>query len=121
MRAGLCMVDDMTLSNYVCPRTRLPLSEDAHGLIRADGARYAFLPGWNGIAIPDFLNLDEIGNAGKQSLDMYDKATSVARYRNFLGWLFETFDQDESQFRKSLIRHLKLKAGAKILITGCGL
>src|SRR5437588_180728 len=118
MRSSL---QDRAAWDYVCPRTRLPLSAHEHGLTRPDGARYAFLRGWNGVAIPDFLILQEVGGAGTRSLDMYDTALSVAQYRNFLGWLFETFHEDESAFRQSLISHLKVKAGARVLITGCGL
>jgi ubiquinone/menaquinone biosynthesis C-methylase UbiE len=42
-------------------------------------------------------------------------------YKNFLKWLFATFDVDETQFRKSLVEKLHLKPGNKVLITGCGL
>ncbi|MES2282778.1 MAG: methyltransferase domain-containing protein [Pseudomonadota bacterium] len=52
---------------------------------------------------------------------MYDAADSAAIYRNFLDWLYATFDEDEAQFRQSLIARLRLKKGQRVLVTGCGL
>ena len=43
------------------------------------------------------------------------------RLRNFLNWLFQTFDLSESSFRANLIEKLKLCEGNRVLITGCGL
>ena len=43
-----------------------------------------------------------------------------AKYRNFLNWLFLTFNEDESAFRKGLIADLRIQPGHKVLVTGCG-
>ena len=106
---------------YVCPKTREPLYESDHGLVRSDGLCYALIRGWNDIPIPDFLQSQELGEAGKKSLEMYDQTASIQVYRNFLDWLFQTFGESETAFRKSLVRKLKLKNGDKVLVTGCGL
>jgi SAM-dependent methyltransferase len=42
-------------------------------------------------------------------------------YRNFLNWLFQTFNESESAFRRNLISQLNLKKDDKVLVTGCGL
>ncbi|KRI01742.1 hypothetical protein AO057_01305 [Curvibacter sp. PAE-UM] len=52
---------------------------------------------------------------------MYNSANSVEIYRNFLDWLFQTFNVQEQEFRVEILSHLKLSAGMKVLITGCGL
>jgi SAM-dependent methyltransferase len=52
---------------------------------------------------------------------MYDTTEAAAVYRNFLNWLFATFDEDEAAFRQSMIARLKLAPGSRLLITGCGL
>ena len=52
---------------------------------------------------------------------MYKKDDAESAYENFLTWLFETFKQDEISFRNSLVEKLNLKAGDRVLVTGCGL
>jgi SAM-dependent methyltransferase len=108
-------------SIYVCPKTKKSLRQDDHGLLRDDGFCYAFIKGNNNIKIPNFLIAHERGDAAKQSLAMYDQKASVENYRNFLGWLFQTFDETESSFRANLIGKLKLRRGNRVLVTGCGL
>lgn len=49
---------------------------------------------------------------------IYDQES--ARYRNFLDWLFTTFAEDEARFRASLVAELRLRAGSRVLVTGCG-
>ena len=112
--------ENLVRSVYVCPKTKEPLYEEENGLTRDDGVHYEYVSGWNGTPIPDFLNALELGDAGKKSLDMYNKTVSVQVYRNFLDWLFQTFDEDQSAFRKKLIEQLHLKKGDRVLVTGCG-
>ena len=52
---------------------------------------------------------------------MYDSDSSIEIYRNFLDWLFATFGEDESQFRKTCLQRFGDLTGKKILITSCGL
>jgi ubiquinone/menaquinone biosynthesis C-methylase UbiE len=108
-------------SIYVCPKTKEPLIENDKGLSRNDGVFYPFIQGNNNISIPNFLTAYEHGEAAKQSLAMYDQKASVDIYRNFLDWLFQTFNEDERSFRANLIGKLKLRRGSRVLITGCGL
>jgi SAM-dependent methyltransferase len=106
------------LSVYVCPKTKEPLLEHDKGLSRADGLLYPYI---EDTGIPNFLTAYEGGIATKQSLVMYDQPDSVRRYKNFLEWLFQTFNEDEAAFRARLVERLNLKKGGKVLITGCGL
>jgi SAM-dependent methyltransferase len=52
---------------------------------------------------------------------MYDTSSATEIYRNFLSWLFETFQTDEASFRWAMARRLLLSAGQSVLVTGCGL
>lgn len=108
-------------SVYVCPKTKKPLFESSNGLSRGDGVLYPFVKGVKNTDIPNFLAAYEGGTATKQSLAMYDQKTSVNTYRNFLDWLFQTFDESESFFRARLVERLKLGIGNRVLVTGCGL
>jgi SAM-dependent methyltransferase len=108
-------------SIYICPKTKKSLRELDEGLLRDDGAVYPFVIGGNNVSIPNFLAARELGEAAEQSLAMYDQHTSTEMYRNFLNWLFQTFNENESSFRASLIARLNLRKGNKVLITGCGL
>lgn len=115
------MQANLMKSIYVCPNTKTPLTANDKGLVRDDGVFYPFLRGSNNIDIPNFLTAYEGGAATKQSLAMYDQKTSVDSYRNFLNWLFQTFNENESSFRANLIARLKLQRGNRVLVTGCGL
>ncbi len=53
--------------------------------------------------------------------EQYNHETSVEVYKNFLKWLFATFNITEEEFRKDWIKYLNLQKGQKVLITGCGL
>lgn len=108
-------------SIYVCPKTRKSLREDKNGLLRDDGVFYPFVKGSNSVNIPNFLAAYEQGEAAKKSLAMYDQKASAEIYRNFLDWLFQTFNESESSFRATLIGKLNLRRGNRVLITGCGL
>lgn len=52
---------------------------------------------------------------------MYDAENSIEIYRNFLDWLFATFQEDEQNFRKSCFARFGSLKSKKILITSCGL
>lgn len=106
-------------AKYVCPKNKSPLIETEYGLKREDGFLYPFVSETN--KIPNFIISNELGKLGRKSLDIYDKDFSIDRYRNFLDWLFQTFDEEESSFRRHLVEYLCLKTGDRVLITGCGL
>lgn len=108
-------------SVYVCPHTKKPLYEDDDGLARDDGSHYEFIRGWNNTPIPNFLCTHELGKSGKQSLNMYSQPDSVEQYRNFLDWLFQTFNESESAVRRNLVQELNLQNANRVLVVGCGL
>ena len=81
---------------------------------------HRFLPSIDAL-IPDFRNLDALDVGAQASLNMYDFEGAREIYRNFLSWMFRTFDADESAFRSDLIARLKLRPDSRVLITGCGI
>jgi ubiquinone/menaquinone biosynthesis C-methylase UbiE len=66
------------------------------------------------------LTADQSSN-DKLNKAMYDNSQSVEIYRNFLNWLFATFDIAEMDFRRDCFERLGNITGKKILITSCGL
>jgi ubiquinone/menaquinone biosynthesis C-methylase UbiE len=111
----------MNYEHYVCPQTHQRLTKSDTALVREDGKYYPFVIGANGICIPNFLQAHTLGEMGKHELAVYDHKSASAIYHNYLEWLFKTFDEDQTTFRKKLIQHLQLKNGDKVLVTGCGL
>lgn len=102
---------------YVCPITHEPLTESTEDLRTASGNVYPLLES----NIVDF-----IAGAPKATINdnvhaMYNSAHAGEIYRNFLDWLFASFEQDEEAFRKQLTSRLRLKSGDTVLVTGCGL
>lgn len=71
--------------------------------------------------VVDFIEPYVTSEYDRSNLQMYNSASSVEVYRNFLDWLFQTFNVPEQEFRVEILSHLKLSAGMKVLITGCGL
>jgi SAM-dependent methyltransferase len=113
----------MSRIQYVCPRSREALAVTDHGLERADGKSYPFLAEQAPLAhpTPNFLNLADAGEGRRASLEMYDTEAATVVYRNFLDWLFATFDVNEATFRSAMADRLRLDPGACVLVTGCGL
>ena len=62
------------------------------------------------------LEFDEI----QRNKSLYDASSLNVRYRNFLNWLFLTFNTDEREFRKNLFNDLGVIPGMRLLITGIG-
>jgi SAM-dependent methyltransferase len=71
--------------------------------------------------VVDFVEPFANDDYDRANLEMYNSVHSTEIYRNFLTWLFSTFDLAEQPFRQELLAHLDLKKGMKALITGCGL
>ncbi|MFO1002435.1 MAG: methyltransferase domain-containing protein [Planctomycetaceae bacterium] len=107
-------------SPYICPVAKTPLLETSDGLRRDDGAVAPFLPS-SARPIPDFLSYCVNSASTRQAMVMYNQSSSPQVYRNFLEWLFLTFNEVETEFRKQLVSHLRLRSGSKVLVTGCGL
>ena len=112
----------MISDSYVCPITKSRLTERNDGLMRDDGTIYPYiiemLPNNR---IPNFLHTRDMHEKLRESLDMYDTHTSADIYRNFLDWLFLTFNESETAFRQALSSKLNVDAGSRVLVTGCGL
>jgi ubiquinone/menaquinone biosynthesis C-methylase UbiE len=108
-------------SFYVCPKTKESMNEHTDGLLKADGTLYPFVRGSDDTKIPNFLTTQQQGEYEKLSLVMYDRKDSADIYRNFLDWLYKTFNENDTSFREKLISKLQIKKGNKVLITGCGL
>jgi len=102
---------------YVCPSTKRSLISTSTGLQRDDGKLYPYLQNDGNNVIPDFV--DNYNSLFEQQ--NYNSPDASKIYRNFLDWLFLSFNQDENVFRQNLIYHLKANVGDKILVTGCGL
>jgi SAM-dependent methyltransferase len=105
---------------YVCPVTKEPLQATSEGLRRADGTLYPWLAR-DGEPVADFVAGHARLQADKATQAMYNSPHASDIYRNFLDWLFESFDVREGEFRRSLLAHLKLAPGQRVLVTGCGL
>lgn len=110
-------------SAYVCPKTKKSLSKngDSNSLVTESGVSYPLIKVSEGKDIPNFLSANALGDSQKNNLDIYNQSFSIERYRNELDWLYATFGEDESSFRRRNVEKLNLQCGHKILITGCGL
>lgn len=106
---------------YCCPRSKESLREVGSGLIGAHGVHYPFLKVEILNKIPVFIDANDLSGGDKVSRAMYQKDDAELAYENFLAWLFATFQEDEVSFRNSLVEKLNLKAGDRVLVTGCGL
>jgi SAM-dependent methyltransferase len=122
-RRGAFLVSQHPLADgmsYVCPLTKESLDRTPDGLRRADGILYAFIAA-EGDPIADFVLGNVKLQAHKDTAAMYDSPHSGDIYRNFLDWLFASFDENEEAFRRRLISRLRLAPGQRVLVTGCGL
>src|SRR4051812_48640755 len=100
------------LQHYVSPDDHARLVIQADGLAGA-GRLYSFLAGLDtNVPIPDFREPGALEEAGQTSLAMYDFEGARQVYRNFLSWMFRTFRVDETEFRRDLIRRLRVSDGA---------
>ncbi|VFR44891.1 FIG00460785: hypothetical protein [plant metagenome] len=103
----------------VAPDTYEALREREGGFVDSQGIFYPFVG--DGTRVVDFIAPHAAGQFDRDNLEMYNSAHSVDIYRNFLNWLFETFDVQEEAFRAELLSHLRLGPGMRVLIAGCGL
>lgn len=69
--------------------------------------------------INDFSGSIDRSSAQENRL-FYSGQEQNQRYRNFLSWLFSTFQTDEESFRRMLLSKLVIPHGGKVLVTGCG-
>lgn len=101
------------------PVSLTPLTTSADGLSGVDGTLFKFVDANQRVI--DFIEPFIRNDYDRSNLDMYNSQNSTTIYRNFLDWLFKTFDESEDGFRRKLISYLNLSKGKKVLVTGCGL
>ena len=75
----------------------------------------------SGHRVVDFIEPTSLTMLEQSNLQIYSSENSTEIYRNFLRWLFETFGENEGDFRADLLTELRLRKGMKVLVTGCGL
>lgn len=113
-------INDKKFHHGFCePVTYQRLDPTSDGLQNADGIVYPFID--PNCKVIDFIKPVSLTQLDHANLQMYNSENATDIYRNFLGWLFETFSVTEKEFRQDLLSHLALKRGMKVLITGCGL
>jgi SAM-dependent methyltransferase len=105
---------------YVEPNTGAPLEDKGGVFTSRSGASYPIVS-LHGRTVPVFTGATAPGDAALRSLAMYGNSDSAVIYRNFLDWLFRTFEEDEKAFRAALLAKLNLRPGHDVLVTGCGL
>ena len=111
----------MSNSQYCHPLTKDDLFSNRDGLVGNNGECYPFLNSQFINKIPVFIDETLLSAGDIISNAMYRKSDAEGIYENFLAWLFKTFNEDAHSFRESLINHLHLKKGDRVLVTGCGL
>ncbi len=104
---------------YSDPQSDTPLERiDDEGFKNEAGLLYKFVDKKNRII--DFIEGTPLSDEERENLKTYSSAASKEFYRNFLDWLFTTYNEDETAFRQNLVSKLQLSRGHKVLVTGCG-
>ncbi len=106
---------------YICPITKQKLIQSNRVFKSGEtsGTEYPIIGSKHNVV--SFASAELSAASNYTNEQMYDMDDSVVKYKNFLNWLLKTFKTDDISFRSSLIKDLDLKAGNKVLITGCGL
>lgn len=108
---------NVTVPRYVCvdPRYRgTLLSVGEAGLSCGDGQENGcFIPFAVGTKTPVFCRQQE-------EINEYSLPNAAEVHDNALRWLFSTFQVEEDDVRRRLVRRLCLEPGSRVLITGAG-
>jgi len=104
-------------SAFCHPNTHTKLSLCDKGLLGEDGILFPFLTR----RVVDFISPFSATIYDEANLEMYNAPASAEIYRNFLDWLFLTFNEKEEEFRIKILKYLNLSKGDKVLITSIGL
>ena len=104
---------------YCEPLTYGHLDHTSEGLLNARGILYPYVD--LNHKVIDFIEPVSLTELDHTNLRAYNSNKATEIYRNFLNWLFETFDETEMEFRQKLLLQMALKRGMKVLVTGCGL
>jgi ubiquinone/menaquinone biosynthesis C-methylase UbiE len=109
------------LEVFRCPACGSPLAVDANGRRDVESGtlacvcrrRFNIKDGIPHLAQPELLLPSDAETQRK-----YD--VGAEKYDSDLAWLFEAFRVDESEVRQSMVGLLELRAGTRVLETGCG-
>lgn len=104
-------------SAFSHPITHTKLRQCDIGLLGDDGVLFPF----QNNRVIDFISPYSATSYDEANLEMYNAPASTDIYRNFLDWLFLTFNETEEDFRQKLLKHLNLSRGDKVLVTSVGL
>ena len=104
-------------SAFCYPNTHTKLQQSDKGLLGDDGVLFPFLNN----RVVDFISPYSATSYDEANLEMYNAPASTEIYRNFLDWLFLSFNETEEEFRIKILKHLNLSKGDKVLITSVGL
>ena len=107
------------LDSLICPVSHTQLTLFDNSLRNKDNLIFKIHS--HSPQVIDFMEPLANSDHDKGNLAAYNNPATVQIYRNFLNWLFKTFEVDESQFRAELVSHLNLAPHQKILIVGVGL
>ena len=114
------VVNERIYEAFCDPSTLTRLRRNSNvGLMNDLGTLYEFVA--QDLRLIDFIAPSIKIDRDNANLEMYNSVNSTEIYRNFLTWLFATFEQDEQQFRSAMLDRLSLSDGMKVLVTGCGL
>lgn len=109
------------MKEYVCPKDGTTLTQNVDSLVSLSGEQFPVVQIGN-YSIPNFVSkLETLGSGANKSLETYNHELSIDIYNNFKDWLFETFGENEEQFRMHLMKKIIEGTEQRILITGCGL
>jgi len=101
------------LNSYCCPLhgcEKSALLSTPEGLSCPNGHFFPYAPG---TLVPIFASESE-------NTTEYSIVNAAEVHDNALRWVFSTFEADEPSLRTRLIARLKLKKGARVLVTGAG-
>ncbi|MDI9408327.1 MAG: methyltransferase domain-containing protein [Candidatus Pacebacteria bacterium] len=106
-------------NSFICPVLATPLTLVKEGFRNQNNIIYKKVV--EQPIVIDFVEPHLMTSQDQFNLSFYSNPASLDIYRNFLDWLFLTFDTDESSFRKDVLNRLNIKPKQRILIVGCGL
>ena len=101
-----------------CPQHKNVVARSGEVLVCSGGCKFPIIRYMEQEIIDFGGNIDR--NSTQKNLLFYNGQEQNERYRNFLLWLFSTFNTDEESFRKMLLSRLAIPQGGKVLVTGCG-
>lgn len=114
------------LETYVCPigkevlapqlESKAPSDEISSGkLFSQGGLTYEVRDG-----IPQFIAPGQLSLLEAETKQQYEEYYTEEFYNNIMGWLFDSFYENEDEIRETMIDALDLKPEHRVLEVGCG-